>query len=156
MRFPSWNLLGFHGHFVAGKFPRLSRRWTVKKLQSSTDPKYAGVSIMALYDRKCPSCGAVIPQKQTPIWQSQGFPCPVCGRLLRTSLGDLKLSWAVTLAISLGGCLYFGLRGSTALLVSLIASVPLSLIVHSIFGLIFSHPLELFPNEKEPRDKADP
>ena len=108
---------------------------------------------MALYDRKCPACDAVIPQVQTPIWQSRGFPCPACGRRLRTPLGDLKLSWAVTLALSIGVCLYFRLRTSSAVLLSLVISVPMSFIVHSVFGLILPQPLEFFPDKDEPPHK---
>ena len=76
---------------------------------------------MALYDRNCPSCGIVISQMQTPIWQSGGFPCPACGRRLRTSLGDLKFTWVVTLLIAMGACFYFGLQGATAIVISLVA-----------------------------------
>lgn len=100
---------------------------------------------MALYDRKCPACGAVISQTQTPIWDAKGFPCPACGRLLRTSRSSLKLTWAVTLAISISGCFYLGLRGPVGIAVSLVVSAPLSFIVHSSLGLIFSPPLEPFP-----------
>jgi hypothetical protein len=102
---------------------------------------------MARYDRKCPSCGKIISQEQVPIWQSGGFPCPACGRRLRTSLGDLKVSWAITLFVSMAGCFYFGLQGYTALVAALIASVPLSFVVHSVLGLVRAHPLEPFPED---------
>jgi hypothetical protein len=102
---------------------------------------------MALYDRKCPACGRIISQAQVPIWQSGGFPCPACGRQLRTSLGDLKVTWAITLCASMAGCFYFGLQGYTALVTALIASVPLSFVVHSALGLVFAHPLEPFPGD---------
>ena len=109
------------------------------------------ISNMALYDRKCPSCGVVISQSQTPIWDAKGFPCPACGRLLRTSRQSLKLTWAITLAISIGVSFYFGLRGLTAIIISVVASVPFSFIVHSALGLIFSPPLEPFSNDPPPK-----
>src|ERR1700687_5336896 len=103
--------------------------------------------IVRLYDRKCPACGGVITQTQTPIWDAKGFPCPVCGRLLRTSRLSLKLTWAITLAISTSATFYFGLRGLRAIALSLLASLPLSFIVHSLLGLVFSPQLEVFSNE---------
>jgi len=102
---------------------------------------------MALYDRKCPSCNAIIRQTQTPIWAANGFPCPVCGRLLRPALQSLKLTWAITLGISIGVSFYFGLRGFRALVISVIVSIPLSFLVHSVLGLVFSPPLEVLSNE---------
>jgi hypothetical protein len=88
------------------------------------------------------------------MWESDGWPCPRCGRLLRTAHMSLKLTWAITLVISTGMCLYFGLRGSAAVVVSLIASVPLSFIVHAVIGLFSSVPLELFPDQEDPGNEG--
>ena len=98
---------------------------------------------MALYDRKCPSCGEVIPQIQTPIWESSGFPCPACGRALKSSTLPIKLTLPITLTIAMSLCFYFGLRGPTAILISLVASIPLYFIVYAAVGLIFPPSLKL-------------
>jgi hypothetical protein len=89
----------------------------------------------------------IVSQNQTPIWDSKGFPCPTCGRLLRSSRVSLKLTWTITLAVSIGGSLYIGLQGLKAIVISLIASVPLSFIVHAALGLVFSPPLELLSED---------
>ena len=103
---------------------------------------------MALYDKNCPNCGSVIRESQTPIWDAKGFPCPACGQQLRTARVSLKLTWAITLPISVGVCLLLGLQGLSAILYSVVVSVPLSFLVHSALGLVFSPPLEPFPGKQ--------
>jgi hypothetical protein len=107
---------------------------------------------MALYDRKCPFCGVVIPQTQTPIWDAEGFPCPTCGRWLRTSRSPLKLAWVIALAVAIAASYFLGLRARRAIVISLSVSVPLAFVVHSILGLFFSPPLEPF-HRKKPGEK---
>jgi hypothetical protein len=82
-----------------------------------------------------------------PLGKAGGFPCPACDQIIRTSLGDLKLTWVVTLLLSCGTCVIFGYRSLTALFLALVASVPVSFIVHSLFGLVFPPPLECIPTE---------
>ena len=104
---------------------------------------------MAIYDRRCPSCGKVIRQSETPIWESGGFPCPACGRALKSAVLPAKLTLPVTFGISMAGCYFFGLRGSTALLISLIASFPLYFVVYAAIGLIFPPGLALVPGKND-------
>ncbi len=100
---------------------------------------------LSRYDRKCPSCGKIISPVQSPIWESGGFPCPGCGRLLRTNTVSLKWAWVITLFFTIGTCSLFGLRSPTAIAALLISSVPLSFVVFAIIGLVSSVPLELVP-----------
>jgi uncharacterized protein (DUF2062 family) len=104
--------------------------------------------LMALYDRSCPFCRSIIPQTQTPIWDAKGFLCPTCGQRLRTARSPLKLAWVIAVAVTMALCLFFGLRGVTAIVVSIVTSFPLSFVVHSVLGLFFSPPLEPFPENK--------
>ncbi len=110
---------------------------------------------MALYDRNCPACGKVVAQREVPIWESGGWPCPRCGQLLRSASISMKLTWAITLVISAGTCFYFGLRDSSLILVTLIAAVPTSFIVHAVIGLVSSGPLKLVPTEGDTASKTD-
>lgn len=112
-------------------------------------------NIMALYDRNCPACGNVVSQRQVPVWESGGWPCPSCGKLLRSTPTPLKLTWLITIPLSIGICFYFGLRDSTLILVALIAAIPISFVVHAVIGLLSSGPLELVPTENNTARKTD-
>ena len=102
---------------------------------------------MALYERPCPSCGVIISQMQSPVWNAKGFRCPKCGMLLRSSLGDLRLSWIMTLTISAAICLRVGISGLKAIYLLLALAVPLSFLVHALLGLFISRPFELISKE---------
>ena len=104
---------------------------------------------MALYDNKCPSCDEVIPQRKVPARQSgsTGFPCPACGRRLRTSRLPLSLTLPATFAVSTALTYYFGLRHATAVIVSIVLSLPLFFVIYVVIGLMIAPPLELFPGE---------
>lgn len=108
---------------------------------------------MALYDRKCPSCGEVIRQIETPIWEAGGFPCPACGRTLKSSILSVKVTLPITFGISVSACYCFGLRGSTAGLISLVASFPLYFAVYAAIGLFFPPGLVLVPDKKDAPNK---
>jgi hypothetical protein len=105
---------------------------------------------LSRYDRNCPSCGKMMSPMQIPIWQSGGFPCPGCGRLLRSSVPSLKLAWLITLFITIGICFFFRLSSPTAIAILLITSVALSFIVNAVMGLVSMVPLELVPRKLVP------
>jgi hypothetical protein len=67
----------------------------------------------------------------------------------------MKLTWVITLGISAGSCFYFGLRDSNLILVTLVAAVPASFIVHAVIGLVSSAPLELVSAEGDTAGKTD-
>jgi hypothetical protein len=98
---------------------------------------------MALYHRKCPSCGGSISPTVVPTWESGGFPCPVCGRLLHTSVAILKIAVPLAFAFSATLFFYFGFRGLTAILAALAASIPLAAILIVPLTLIFPPSLRL-------------
>lgn len=104
---------------------------------------------MTRYDEPCPSCGEMISPGQISTWQGGGFRCPACGRLLRTNTASLKWAWLITLFLSIGACLLFGIRSGTAIGILLISSVPLSFVVFVIIGLLSSVPLELVPSKSK-------
>ena len=100
---------------------------------------------MALYDRKCPGCGEIVPQRKVAPWQPNGFPCPACGRQLRTARVPARLTVPVTLATSIGLSFSLGLKGLTAIAVSTLAALPVYFVVYTVLGLLFPPALELFP-----------
>jgi hypothetical protein len=106
---------------------------------------------VALYDNLCPSCGEVIPARVVPARQSgaTGFPCPACGRKLRTARVPITLTLPITIAISLFSCYSFGLRGFTAVAVFVLALLPVYFVVYVAIGLVVSPPLELFPDQSD-------
>jgi hypothetical protein len=104
---------------------------------------------MAIFDRTCPYCGAVVHQAESPIWDAKGFPCPACGQRLRSRRRSLKLTWAITLPCAVVLSLLFGLRGWSGLFVCLGISVPLSFVIHSILGIVFAPPLDAFRGERQ-------
>lgn len=110
---------------------------------------------MALYDRKCPACGATVSRIQVPKQEPGGWPCPACGQRLRSARVSIKPAWVISLAISAGACLFFKLSGSTSVVVILIASLPLSFIVHGVIGLFLSIPLELFNERRQHVSRYD-
>jgi len=112
-----------------------------------------GMNNMSFYDRKCPACGNVISPPEVPESQPNGFLCPFCGRRLKTSLVNLRLSWSVTLIIAISLCFYFGLRGVTAIAISLVVSFPLSFLVDALLAIIFPPPFRLLPSDHDPASK---
>ncbi|HMI52844.1 MAG TPA: hypothetical protein VK525_15135 [Candidatus Saccharimonadales bacterium] len=66
---------------------------------------------------------------------------------LRSSLGDLRLSWVMTLIISAGICFRLGVSGLKAIYLLLALAIPLSFLVHALLGLFISRPFELSSKE---------
>lgn len=106
---------------------------------------------MAVYDRRCPSCRGVISPTQIPVWEGKGFPCPVCGRTLKTFTLPIKFTLPITFTLAVTLCLCLGLRGLIAFLSSLVASVPLYFIVYAAVGLILPPWFEVISSEDDHR-----
>jgi predicted RNA-binding Zn-ribbon protein involved in translation (DUF1610 family) len=104
---------------------------------------------MTVYDRSCRSCRKVISPAQIPIWEGKGFPCPACGRTLKTRMLPIKFTFPITFTLAITLCLGLGLRGPIAVLISLVASVPLYFIVYAAVGLAFPPELELISSDEE-------
>jgi len=98
---------------------------------------------MSRYDRECPACGRMISPRQTPLWESGGFPCPGCSQLLRTNTSSLKWAWVLTLFLTIDAGFFWGARGSIAIVALLMSSVPLSFVIYALFALAFPTQFEL-------------
>ncbi len=99
--------------------------------------------------RKCPCCGTLIGPDQVPPGQSKGFPCPVCGECLRSSLHNLTRVWAISLLGSAAVSYAFALRGWTFLVVALFGSLPISFLVYAAVSFVFPPPLERSPKKED-------
>jgi hypothetical protein len=111
---------------------------------------------MALYDKSCPSCGRVLSKKQTPIREAGGFPCPYCGQKLKSSVLSPKLTLPVTFISSTSLCLWFGLRGTTAIITAVIAALPIYFVVYVVIGLIAPPGLKLVSQRNDSPSSREP
>lgn len=99
--------------------------------------------------RKCPFCGTLIHPQQIPIWESKGFPCPVCGERLRSSVHNIAGIWIISLLASAISVYSLTLRGWVFFLVTLLVSLPVYLLVYAIATFIFPTALERFPKKED-------
>jgi predicted RNA-binding Zn-ribbon protein involved in translation (DUF1610 family) len=92
----------------------------------------------------------MISPRQIPLWESSGFACPGCSKLLRSGTSSLKWVWVLTLFLVIGTGFLFGVRSSIAIVALLMSSLPLSFVTYALFGLVFPTPLELVPTKRRP------
>jgi hypothetical protein len=107
---------------------------------------------MSRYDRKCPACDTNVSPNRVPLREGDGFPCPACGRKLKSTVpipGTAVLP--VIIAILLAWTV-FGLRASIAIAL-LLVTLPAFFILNALLALKFPPPFRVASNHRDRRTK---